>query len=110
MSKILNIYTADFESNNSDLSIENKTTNIWLWDICDIFTYEHNSGRKMEGFLNKCYELSPAIIYFHNLKFDFSYIQYELIKRGIEYSLLEKAGVIYEATVYDVSIRDSLNF
>lgn len=90
MSKILNIYTADFESNNSDLSIENKTTNIWLWDICDIFTYEHNSGRKMEGFLNKCYELSPAIIYFHNLKFDGIFIIDFLLKHNYVHTLDKK--------------------
>lgn len=90
MSKILNIYTADFESNNSDNAIDNQETNIWLWDICDIFTYEHINGRKINGFLNKCYELSPAIIYFHNLKFDGIFIIDYLLKNNYVHTLNKK--------------------
>ena len=99
------LYYADFET--TTINAEGRVR-VYLWAIVSGDIVE--TGDTIDTFLEYISHIKNGVIYFHNLKFDFSYIQYELIKQGIEYTLLEKAGVIYEATVYDVSIRDSLNF
>ena len=51
-----------------------------------------------------------AIIYFHNLKFDSSYILNYLLKEHIEFDICEKQGVIYSIKFWDIELRDSMNF
>lgn len=99
------LYYADFET--TSISAEGRVR-VYLWAIVSGDLVK--TGDDIGSFLEYISTIKNGVIFFHNLKFDFSYIQYELIKQNIEYSLLEKSGVIYEASVYDVSIRDSLNF
>lgn len=102
MRKKKEIYFADFETTQP---LNNKVE-VYLW--CILKNEDIHTGNNIESFIefikNKKY-----IIYFHNLKFDFSYIQYYLIKNNIEYSILEKKGQIYSVKFFGVELRDSLN-
>lgn len=74
-------YVCDFETAASEKNIKEKNTFVYLWDICKSKTYEHVQGRTLVDFLNKCHELTrPGVnFYFHNLKFDGSFIAYYLL-------------------------------
>ena len=99
------VYYADFETTQPD---ENNFVEVYLWAIVKGRYSEY--GENIESFINLLKSMKKATIYFHNLRFDFSYIQYYLIKNNIEYKVLEKTGVIYQVKVFDVELRDSLNF
>lgn len=99
------VYFADFETTIPD---ENNTVEVYLW--CCVSNKFKQYGEDIESFIELCKTFKKSIIYFHNLKFDFSYIHYYLIKNKIEYNLLEKKGTIYSVKFFDVELRDSLNF
>lgn len=98
------VWFADFETTQPD---ENNRVEVYLWAI--VSGRKVSTGFNIETFIEWC-KTKKAILYFHNLKFDFSYIQYYLIKNNIKYKLLEKKGCIYSARFFDVELRDSLNF
>lgn len=98
-------YYADFETTQptkDDMSVE-----VYLW--CMLNSEDEFVGRDIQSFMRLC-EVLDGVIYFHNLKFDFSYIQYYLIENNIKYELLEKKGTIYSVKFYGVELRDSMNF
>lgn len=99
------IYFADFETTR--LNEENKVK-VYLW--CILRGENVRTGKKLETFMSYIKKLKNAIIFFHNLKFDFSYIHPYLIKNKIKYSLLEKNGVIYSVKFFNIELRDSMNF
>lgn len=76
------IFVADFETRNSLKNIEEENTSVWLYDICEIETLSHITGFNIEDFIYQCENLAPAIIYFHNLKFDIQFILYYLFNQG----------------------------
>ena len=45
------VVTVDFETNNSNEAIENNSTHVWLWDICELYTYEHKTGKDINDIL-----------------------------------------------------------
>lgn len=98
------VYFADFETTQPN---KNNQVFVYLWVI--LSGKKVYNGFNIESFFEKIKELK-GIIYFHNLKFDFSYIQYFLIKNNIEYKLLEKKGTIYNVKFFDIELRDSMNF
>ena len=69
-----NIWVVDFETNNSDEAILYKETYIWLWDVCNVKTLKHQTGRTMGGFIQWLKKLGSATFYSHNLKFDGAFI------------------------------------
>ena len=95
---------ADFETTQPN---DKGAVEVYLWACV-------SGRRQVVGYdIESFYEFiknKKATIYFHNLKFDFSYLQYYLIKNNIEYTLLEKQGVIYNVKIDGVNLRDSLNF
>ena len=99
------ILFADFETTQPD---ENNVVEVYLW--CAVSGKKQFSGRNIESFIEFIRPMKKAIIYFHNLRFDFSYIHYYCLKNDIEVKVLEKQGVIYNAKVFGVEFRDSLNF
>lgn len=80
------IYTADFETANAQYNIDNGITWVWLWDICDIETYEHRHGKDIDSFIAALSDIAPCTLYFHNAKFDVSFILDYLLKHGYKYS------------------------
>lgn len=98
------VYFADFETTQP-----NKDNKVFVYLWCILSGNEVYTGKTLETFINKLETLN-GVVYFHNLKFDFSYIHYYLIKNNIEYKLLEKKGTIYQVKLFDIQLRDSMNF
>lgn len=74
-------YTADFET-----TTRNGVCNVWLWDVCNIVNKTHTTGRTLEEFFDFINNLNfTSDIYFHNLKFDCSFIVDFFLKNGFEY-------------------------
>lgn len=96
------VWYADFETTQPT----NNRVSVYLW-VCLKGGTIHK-GYDIKSFIEFIKDKS-YIIYFHNLKFDFSYIQYYLIQNEIDYKLLEKKGQIYSVRLFDVELRDSLN-
>ena len=105
------IYTADFETANSQYNIDNNITWVWLWDICDIDTYEHVHGKDIASFIEKLSDIAPCTLYFHNAKFDVSFILDYLLKNGYKYSnakILKKNRL--KTLIADTGVFYSLKF
>ena len=80
------VYVADFETRNSKSDVARKATSIWLWDVCDIQSYNHTTGNTMQSFIDYLDSIAPCIIYTHNLKFDGSFIIDYIMKHGYEFT------------------------
>lgn len=99
------VFYADFETTQPD---ENKRVFVYLW--CMVRGKFKTYGENIESFIEYISKMKKSVIYFHNLKFDFSYIQYYLIKNKIKHKVLEKKGTIYQVKIFDIELRDSMNF
>ena len=92
-------------------------TYVWCWGGCSVDKEEicvtsneyRNGNTNMESFINWLKCLNNPTIYFHNLKFDGSFICYWLLKNGFKYSeekesqsfscLISKTGVWYSINI-----------
>lgn len=97
-------YFGDFETTIPD---EDESVEVYLW--CIVKDNERFHGFNIESFINQVKRMR-AIIYFHNLKFDFSYIQYYCLLNDISLDICEKKGTIYQVKIFDSYLRDSMNF
>ena len=80
-------YVADFETTSERYYNEYGYTKVWLWAICDNEDNIVSHGETIEEFITYCRsKLNGKTIYFHNLKFDGSFIIDYLMKQGYEYS------------------------
>lgn len=96
---------ADFEtSTESWLEKDNGVARVWLWGIYDIYNNLFEYGNSIESFMNKVLvrrqDYNP-IIYFHNLKFDGSYIVNWLLRNGFKFDTK-----LSEENTFDTSISD----
>ena len=80
---------ADFEtSTQSWLDRDNGWTRVWLWGLYDIENDNFEYGKDLDSFMNRVLikdHLGNPIIYFHNLKYDGSYIVWWLFSHGYVY-------------------------
>lgn len=80
---------ADFEtSTQSWLERDNGWTRVWLWGLYDIESDNFEYGKDLDSFMNRVLikdHLGNPIIYFHNLKYDGSYIVWWLFSHGYTY-------------------------
>ena len=75
-------YTADFETATW---LKNESY-VWAWAVCEIGNDENVIiNNSMESFIDFMKKESGSIFYFHNLKFDGSFIIYYLLSNGFEY-------------------------
>lgn len=99
----MKIAFADFETTKIN---EHGEVRVYLW------AYVKGSFKKygydIESFINFVYKRNE-VIFFHNLKFDFSYIQFFCLKNNIPIKILEKKGTIYNAKMGKAQFRDTLN-
>lgn len=99
------IMYADFETTQPN---ELGDVRVYLWVLCT-----HNDrikwGQDLYSFMETIKTLR-AIIYYHNLKFDMSYIQHYLLSNNIDFDMCEKSGVIYSLKFNNIELRDSMNF
>lgn len=82
MSKKSHVYVGDFETN----SYTDKAS-VWLFDICKIDDLSHNWGTSIDELINTLLKIKKKkiIVYFHNLKFDGTFIIIWLLKNGYKF-------------------------
>lgn len=95
---------ADFETTQPN---DKGKVEVYLW-AC-VSGRSCVTGRDIASFYEFIKD-KKAVIFFHNLKFDFSYLLYYLLKNNIDFQVLEKKGIFYNVKIGKVDIRDSLNF
>lgn len=99
-------YTADFET-----TTDPETAHVWSWESCVVGAPDNFCrGIDIESFIEYC-SWEDRIIYFHNLKFDSSYILSYLLTHGYTWSnnrslkkyefstLISNMGQFYSVTV-----------
>lgn len=120
-------YVADFETTTEKFYEEFGNTQVWLYAISDENGGITHWGRNIEDFmetLRKYY--NRCLIYFHNLKFDGSFILNYLINNGFKYcdrvdnnkgrsysTLITDDGQFYQIQIHfgrgeNIKIQDSL--
>lgn len=117
---------ADFETTTLHFYLDNGFTKVWLYAISDKDGNILNYGETIEDFFKFIKSaLNTYTIYFHNLKFDGSYIINYLYNHGYEYkekiaskdkkcfnTLISEEGQYYQINIhasnFDVKIGDSL--
>lgn len=109
-------YTADFETLTlTREEIENGGhTYIWAWAVCDVETLNTDYGTCIDTFFDYLFSLDDgSVVYFHNQKFDGSFMLNWLLKNGYKqfvgtkYDLPEHSfsamttgmGVFYSITI-----------
>ena len=72
------MWVADFETTTSELDCR-----VWAWAVCEI-GYPENIyyGNSIESYFDICMKSGSMVHYFHNLKFDGSFILYYLLTHG----------------------------
>ncbi len=127
MAKVEKWVVADFETKTEKFYIENGYTEVWLYAISDMYGKIINYGFTIDEFMKYCKEnLKGYVVYFHNLKFDGSFILNWIINNKIEYkdkifskdnkcfnTLISEEGQYYQITIHfqagiTVIFQDSL--
>lgn len=102
-------FTADFET-TTDLD----DCRVWAWAVCEIGNFENfKYGNSIEDFLHFCAGRENYTLYFHNAKFDSSFIIWYLLENGYEYikdvkdrhdksftCLINEMGAFYSMEIY----------
>ena len=78
-------YVADFETTGENEYKETGRTRVWLYSICDSDSNIVEDGDCIEDFIDWCIRHNGSLIYFHNLKFDGSFIMSYLLENGYPY-------------------------
>lgn len=103
-------FTADFET----AVWKDDETWVWAWATCEIGQEDNlNIGNSMESFIEYCKKEKNAVFYFHNLKFDGSFLIYWALTHGFKHvqkkediedntftTLISDLGQFYEITFY----------
>lgn len=102
-------FTADFETSTWQ---ENESF-VWAWAVCEIGSEKFRLGNSIESFIEFCEKSNNSTFYFHNLRFDGSFILCWLLDNGFEYvddvkkrktksftTLITDVGIFYEITIY----------
>ena len=119
-------YVADFETTGINEYTKTGSTRVWLYSIADKNAKIVNDGSSIEEFMEWCEEHPQSLIYFHNLRFDGSFILNYLFKHKFEHvdkllvhsqrgfsTLIGDMGEYYQikinfASNKQVTIQDSL--
>ena len=89
-------------------------TYVWAYAICEIGNEENIIiGNSLNDFIKFCKESNNSVFYFHNLKFDGSFIINWCLENGFNYvkdrkeatsntftSLISDTGLFYQITIY----------
>lgn len=121
-----NWYVADFETTGENELLKTGKTRVWLYSIADKNAKIVNDGTSIEEFMEWCEDNPQALIYFHNLRFDGSFIlnylynnKYEHVEKLLVHSkrgfatLIGDMGEYYQIKINfapnkQVTIQDSL--
>ena len=80
-----NWYVADFETTDYITYEKEGNTRVWLYSICDSNENIVENGTSIEQFMKTISKMKKPLIYFHNLKFDGSFILNWLLENGFEW-------------------------
>lgn len=75
-------YVADFETTGQGEYERTGRTRVWLWSIADMNAEIVADGDCIDTFMDWLLRHPSALVYFHNLKFDGSFILNWLLERG----------------------------
>ncbi len=103
-----NVYVADFETTSYENLQKDGYVRVWLWSLINCETYQSWYGYDIKTFLLKLIELQPKICYFHNLKFDGSFLASYFLEHKIEFELIAPNNVWYAIRWNGIEFRDSL--
>lgn len=78
-------YVADFETTGVDFYNQYGYTKVWLYAICDSDANIIFKGSSIEEFMVDLHKLTGSIVYFHNLKFDGTFILDYMLNNGYLY-------------------------
>lgn len=78
-------YVADFETTGENEFEKTGRSRVWLYAICDSDSNISEYGDSIDKFMLWCSNHHGALIYFHNLKFDGSFILSWLMENGFNY-------------------------
>lgn len=122
----INWYVADFETTGENELLKTGKTRVWLYSIADKNAKIVNDGTSIEEFMEWCEDNPQALIYFHNLRFDGTFIlnylynnKYEHVEKLLVHSkrgfatLIGDMGEYYQIKINfapnkQVTIQDSL--
>mgnify|MGYP002521288658 CR=1 FL=1 len=79
---------ADFETSTQEWYEKDGYARVWLWGLYDPYNDTFNYGIDLDSFMENTlvfYKNKTPIIYFHNLKFDGSYIVNWLFRNGFAF-------------------------
>lgn len=79
-------YIADFETTGENEYEQTGRTRVWLYAICDSNGEIVEHGSNIEGFMDWCSKHHGSLIYFHNLKFDGTFIMSYLLEHQYPYA------------------------
>lgn len=78
-------FVADFETTSFRYYEINGYTKVWLWAVCNENAVVIAHGDNIDDFMKWCEANHSSIVYFHNLRFDGSFILNYLINNKYEY-------------------------
>lgn len=98
---------ADFETSTETWYEKDGYARVWLWGIYDPFKDKFEYGLDLDSFmsrvLTKNQEINP-IIYFHNLKFDGSYIVNWLLRKGYVFDTKLSKENTFSTSISDMGL------
>lgn len=97
-------YVADFETTSLNEYEKTNSTRVWLYSICDSDSNIVEDGDSIDKFMEFCKAHHGALIYFHNLKFDGTFIVSWLLSNGFGYeeSLLSHSKKGFSTLIGDL--------
>lgn len=96
--KFQNIYSSDFETTSLKNLERDGYVRVYLWSLVSIDGSEKYYGFDIVSWLKKCIEIKADLIFFHNLRFDGSFILDYLVRQKYEY------GKDYECMIDGLNI------
>lgn len=115
--KFQNIYSSDFETTSLKNLERDGYVRVYLWSLVSIDGSEKYYGFDIVSWLKKCIEIKADLIFFHNLRFDGSFILDYLVRQKYEYGkdyecMIDGLNIWYQVkinTYYgSITIWDSL--
>ena len=104
-------YVADFETTSAIYYNKNGYTKVWLYGLCDDECNIIKIGTSIDDFMQQAKRLYGKVIYFHNLKFDGTFILDWLLNNGYEYKDdLSKVDKGFNALIGDMGQFYSITF
>lgn len=102
-------YSCDFETSTWNMD----ETYVWAWAICDLENLETHYGNNIDSFMEYIFNLDNPKLFFHNLKFDGSFLLNWLFRNNFEWvadkkerkdnsflTLITDKGQWYKITIY----------